>query len=204
MWVMSQGEKDTGSMGAENHVEFVKGIDPEKMTWKQKYALWVQKILERSQGKCSNCGGTHKVKVSMVVPREAGGRLSLDNGRVLCRACEMAADVVSKTPNGEAKRPVNFWVSRRLFKKIKALNGFSSNGALVRYLMQKYVSDANRFDDLSSWQDQGTDVKVNVWVDNEIYERFKAIVGKRGSTVTDALKSLIRMYEEEAEPLVRS
>jgi hypothetical protein len=191
------------ALGADEHVEFLRGIDPSKMTWKQKYALWVQKILERCQGKCSNCGGEHKVRVRMVVPREAGGKLSLENGRVLCRACEMAAEVVAKTGNGEAKRPVNFWVSRRLFKKIKALNGFTSNGALVRYLMQKYVMDADRFDDLESWQDTGCDVKVNVWVDNDIYETFKAIVGKRGSTVTDALKSLIRMYEDEAEPLVR-
>jgi hypothetical protein len=197
------GDDSTIAAGVEEHVEFLKGLDPNKMTWKQKYALWVQKILERCRGKCSNCGGEHKVRVTMVVPREAGGKLSVENGRVLCRACEMAADVVAKSPNGEAKRPVNFWVSQRLFKKIKTLNGFTSNGALVRYLMQKYVMDSDRFDDLENWQDQGTDVKVNVWVDNDIYESFKAIVNTRGSTVTDALKSLIRMYEEEAEPLVR-
>ena len=46
-------------------------------------------------------------------------------------------------------------------------------------------------------------MKINVWVDNEVYATFKTVVNDRGVTVTDALKALIRMYEEEAEPLVR-
>jgi len=189
-------------LGEEEHIEYIKGIDPDKMTPEQKQALWEQKVLERSQDKCNNCGGQHKLRVQMIVPVGASGQLSVENGVVLCRACEMAAEVVSRAPNGSAERPVNFWVSRRLFKKVKSLNGFTSTGSLVRYLMKKYVLDPDRFDDLESWQDKGTEVKVNVWVENDTYETFKAVVNRRGATVTDALKSLIRMYEEEAETLL--
>jgi hypothetical protein len=183
--------------------EVVEGLDPENMTHEQKVALWEQRILERAKDKCSNCGSTHKVRVKPIVPIEAGGQLSMDNGTTLCRACEMAADVISSSPSGSAQRPVNFWVSRRLYDKVKALNGFKSTGSLIRFLMSKYVRDSSRFDDLAQWQEDGSDLKINVWVDQEVYGVFKGMVNKDGLTVTDALKALIRMYEEEAEPLVR-
>jgi len=195
---------DNGSENQDVHVEFVKGLDPGKMTDAQKYALWEQKVLERAKDKCSNCGSTHKTRVKMIVPAEVGGQLSFENSSVLCRACEMAADVAGRSATGSAERPVNFWVSRRLYNKIKELNGFSSTGSLVRYLMSKYVTDQSRFDDLAQWQDEGSDLKINIWVDRSIYETFKTTVNAEGMTVTDALKALIRMYEDEAEPLVRA
>lgn len=164
---------------------------------------WEAMVLERANGKCSNCGSTHKVRVMMIVPEEAGGQLLLANGTTLCRACEIAAEVVVRSSPGGAERPVNFWVSRRLYDKIKSLNGFKSTGSLIRFLMGKFVTDTGRFDDLLEWQEDGSDVKINVWVDRKIYETFKELVMTRGLTVTDALKALIRMYEEESEPLVR-
>jgi hypothetical protein len=167
------------------------------------YGLWEAAILERARDKCSNCGSTHKVRVCMIVPLEAGGKLLLENGTTLCRACEMAAEVVTRASPGGAERPVNFWVSRRLYDKIKALNGFTSTGSLVRFLMGKFVTDAERFDDLAQWQENGSDVKINVWVDRKIYETFKTTVSDRGMTVTDALKALIRVYEEETDPRVK-
>lgn len=189
--------------GEKVDAEIVPGLDPENMTPEQKYALWEQKILERANDKCANCGSTHKVRVKMTVPLGAGGQLSMENGTTLCRACEMAADVVAASASGSAQRPVNFWVSRRLYDKIKSLNGFKSTGSLIRFLMSKYVTDSKRFDDLSQWQEEGTDVKINVWVDKGVYGSFKTMVNDNGLTVTDALKALVRMYEEEAEPLVR-
>lgn len=186
----------------EQSVEIVPGLDPENLTDAQKYAFWEQKILERANDKCSNCGSTHKVRVKPVVPIEVGGKLSAENGTTLCRACEMAADVVASSSAGAAQRPVNFWVSRRLYDKIKSLNGFKSTGSLIRFLMSKYVVDAARFDDLGQWQEDGTDVKINVWVDKGVYGTFKTLVNDNGLTVTDALKALVRMYEEETEPLV--
>lgn len=183
--------------------EIVAGPDFNSMTVEQKRAFWEIKILDRASGKCGNCGSTHRVKVKMIVPVEAGGQFALENGTTICRSCEIATDVVGQSTPGRAERPVNFWVSRRLFDKTKAMNGFSSKGALVRFLMNKFVSVPDRFDDLHLWQEDGTDVKINVWVDRKIYDTFKDLVNARGLTVTDALKALLRMYEEEAEPLVR-
>lgn len=191
-------------MGNEDDAaEIVEGPDFNAMTVSQKRALWEIKVLDRASGKCGNCGSTHRVKVKMIVPLEAAGQFTLENGTTICRSCEIATDVVGQSTPGRAERPVNFWVSRRLFDKTTTMNGFSSKGALVRFLMNKFVSVPDRFDDLHLWQEDGTDVKINVWVDRKIYDTFKELVNKRGLTVTDALKALLRMYEEEAEPLVR-
>lgn len=118
----------------------------------------------------------------------------------------MASDAVTNRSTGDDQRLVNFWVSRALFDRIKSgletYRGFNSMGSLVRYLMAKYVEDDTRFDDLDLYQDEGADVKVNVWVDRDRYNTFKVLLDKRGLTVTDAIKSLIRMYEEGSEPLI--
>jgi hypothetical protein len=45
-------------------------------------------------------------------------------------------------------------------------------------------------------------VKLNVWVDRDRYDQFQAMLQNRGVTVTDGLKSLIRMYELEAGAVV--
>jgi hypothetical protein len=187
----------------EARVEFIKGFDPDKLSDEQKLHLFEQALLERAKDLCSNCGSDHKVQARMIVPLEAGGKFSFDNGTTLCRACEMASSVVKRSPTGAAQRPVNFWVSRRMYDKVKLLNGFNSTGSLVRFLMSKFVAHDDQFDDLNLWQETGSDMKINVWVDKEIYTAFKTLVNERGMTVTDSFKALIRMYEEEAEPLVQ-
>jgi hypothetical protein len=70
-------------------------------------------------------------------------------------------------------------------------------------MMHKYVTDEARFDDLEQYQDSGADVKINVWVDVDIYATFKELMEKRGSTVTDGIKSLVLTYETQAEPKVQ-
>jgi len=191
------------ALNTESRIEFVAGFDPDKMSDTQKLALFEQVLLERAKDRCSNCGSTHKVKARMIVPLDAGGKFSFDNGTTLCRACEMAAAVVSLSTKGDAKRPVNFWVSHRMYDKVKKLNGFNSTGSLVRFLMEKFVEGASQFDDLHLWQEEGTDMKINVWVDKDMYETFKEMVNDRGMTVTDTFKALIRMYEEEASILIK-
>ena len=191
------------ALNAEHRIEFIKGFDPDKLTDQQKMHLFEQAVLERAKDKCANCGSSHKVKARMIVPREAGGKFSFDNGTTLCRACEMASSVVSRSAKGASRRPINFWVSHRMYEKVKKLNGFNSTGSLVRFLMSKFVEGPNQFDDLHLWQEDGTDMKINVWVPASTYETFKDMVNERGMTVTDSFKALIRMYEEEAEPLVR-
>lgn len=70
--------------------------------------------------------------------------------------------------------------------------------SLVRYLIASYVSDAPRFDDLDKYQEgEDTEVKVNVWVPIEQYEVFKILVAEKNLTVTDAVKSLIGLFDAE-------
>lgn len=163
---------------------------------------WWKEVLHQYQNHCVNCGGTDRLKVHMVVPLEAGGRLEVENGTVLCRTCEMAKDAVEREARGSERRPVNFWVSRKLYTRIdealRTRNGFVSIGSLVRYLMTKYVTDPERFDDIERYQDFGAaEVKLNVWVDTDTYETFREVLGQQRTTVTDALKALILLYDEE-------
>lgn len=183
----------------EEEIEKLTGEESEERLWEK--AVW-----ERNRSRCSNCGALERLRVKMIVPPEAGGQMVPFNGALLCRSCDMASDSYSKSSKGENQRLVNFWVSSGLFDRLKrgleTHNGFNSMGSLVRYLMAKYVEDEGRFDDLELYQDEGADSKVNVWVDKDRYNTFKALLDKRGMTVTDAIKSLIRMYEEGAEPLI--
>lgn len=115
----------------------------------------------------------------------------------------MAAEASKKDSKANDQRLVNFWVSRRLFDRIQdglqTYKAFNSMGSLVRYLISKYIEDESRFDDLELYQDEGADSKLNVWVERDRYDTFKILLDQRGMTVTDAIKSLIRMYEEQSE-----
>jgi len=160
-------------------------------------------IWEKYKSHCGNCGGQHKLKVKLVVPIEAGGREVESNAILICRACEMAADTAAPLP-GEAgeRRIINFWVSRHLHNRMTngmaTSRGLKSLSQLVRYLMSSYVTDVARFDDLDRYQDgSSNDVKVNVWVPMDQYETFKRLVNDRGMSVTNAVKSLIQMFDEE-------
>lgn len=170
---------------------------------------WTSRVWEACGGICSNCGSKERLKVRMIVPREAGGKEAVSNGILLCRTCELAREISMKVPqpaSGERTRPINFFVSKDLHRKLKnglaADYGFRSVSALVRYLMSKYVRDAEQFDDLKWYQQGGSDVKVNVWVDRDMYDRFREITTRSGVTVTETLRGLIRMYEAEARRIV--
>ena len=166
-----------------------------------------KKVWTRAAGHCESCGNPDRLKIVMYVP----DRFVETNAIVLCRTCELSAELAHRD-NGPASgadtRPINFWVSSKLHARLtnglSKKYGFKSIASLVRYLMTKYVSDAPRFDDVAQWQDSGTDVKVNVWVPRDTYESFKTIADKNGLTVTDALKGLIRMYEQEVQAVIES
>lgn len=185
-----------------DELEVVRGIEEPEETW-------VTQVFERAQNQCSNCGGTDRLKAKLIVPESAGGQKIASNGFLICRPCEMASEIVSRSASpasGSSTRPINFWMSRGLYGKVtnglSRRHGFRSVSSLVRFLMSKYVSDADRFDDVSQYQDEGSDVKVNVWVPRDTYETFKSLVDRNGMTVTSTLKGLIRMYEDQADRVV--
>lgn len=177
-------------------------------TAEQRQEAWATRVWDACGGKCSNCGSKDRLKVEMIVPSDAGGQEVVSNGTLLCRTCELAREISARTSfpaSGERTRPINFFVSQDLHSKLKnglgENYGFRSVSALVRFLMAQFVADADRFDDLTLYQDGGSDVKINVWVDREMYDTFKAITDRNGMTVTDTLKGLIRMYEAETRRL---
>jgi hypothetical protein len=163
---------------------------------------WAGMVLDAHQWRCANCGGTDRIRVHMVVPESAGGKLVPSNGTVLCRTCEFARDAVVRHSEPLQQRPINFWVSRplhsRIHEHIRPRNGTNSLGSLVRYLIQKFIADPDRFDDLERYQDTGKkDVKINVWVNADDYVKFKLLLDQRRMTVTDAVKALLQVYDEE-------
>lgn len=188
-------------MGSDDEIDNLVGTPPsfEQIVW------------QKHKNICGNCGGQHKLRVKMIVPEEAGGQKIESNGVLICRACELALDSAARLSDSAAqRRPVNFWVSRRLYDRMMTMidrkdettgervrGDHRSMGALVRYLMMTYVKDPNRFDDLGSYQDSASgDVKINVWIPTDHYETFKKCVNDRGNTVTDAVKSLVQLYDE--------
>jgi|WetSurMetagenome_2_1015567.scaffolds.fasta_scaffold19125_3 hypothetical protein len=171
---------------------------------------WATQVFEACRGRCSNCGSDDRLRVEMIVPETAGGRKLVSNGTLLCRTCTLAREIGERRPypaSGEHTRPINFFVSRGLHNKLgnglATDNGFRSVSSLVRFLMTRFVGDPDRFDDLEMFQDPGSDVKINVWVDRDIYDRFKAIADRMGMTVTDALKGLIKLYEVQTESVMQ-
>jgi hypothetical protein len=161
--------------------------------------FWHQAVLESFHGKCASCGSDHKVSPRLVISEALGGKKTLSNSTLWCRACEMVADTFPKKGE-EDRRIVNIWVSRSLYDRLhrsKEAGHIASVGSLVRSLIEGYVSNEARYDDLAQYQDEGTDVRLNVWVDQALYGKFKDVTDRNGLTVTSALKSLFCMYESE-------
>lgn len=174
-------------------------------------ALIIQNVWERCQNRCSNCGfpDSAKLKLVFVVPERAGGLFIASNLTLLCRACEMATEALDRNPpvsrDSAGSRLVNFYMSRQLYDRIDrgilVHQGFDSKGALFRYLMVKFNENPDRFRDMDMWQDSGDNkIKISIWCDHAIYEVFKEKVFALQKTVTDALISLVMLYEAEAEP----
>jgi len=171
---------------------------------------WATLVWEAHRGKCSNCGSDDRVRAELIIPEAAGGRKLVSNGTLLCRTCSMARVIVDRHPHpvsGDRTRPINFFVSRPLYDKLRngllQSSGCRSVSSLLRDLMTCFMVNPDRYDDLELYQDPGSDVKVNVWVDRDLYDRFREIVDRRGMTVTDTLKGMIKLYEVQAEGAMR-
>ena len=162
---------------------------------------WTDKVLERDQRSCINCGRSKKVAVCFIVPIEAGGKLRISNGATVCRQCRLAAESVRVLPTRiDNKTPINFLISGVLHKAVYAYvhNGsrFGSVSALLRAMIASFITHPELYEDLEQWQDDGSDVKVNGWVDGHQYEVFKSMCQDRGITYTDSLKSLLLVAVE--------
>jgi len=170
------------------------------LTEHQKRVLWREAVLDRYKNCCANCGGPDHLIVDMLVPEAAGGQLVVNNGVTICRTCQVAAKAADKAAEtGTVKRrPVNVWISRALYTRLTAdielAAGFRSMGSLVRYMMDRVVAHPDLFEDLVNYQDEGMDVKINVWVEPSSYEAFKNVLADKRLSVTDAVKGLFCMY----------
>ena len=166
---------------------------------------WKEKILERDGSKCVNCEKKTRIAVCFIVPPEAGGHLRTANGVVICRDCRISSESARVLPARiENKAPINFFVSRNLHTHVDGFvhdgSKFGSVSALVRKMIHSFITEQDLYEDLAQWQDRGSEVRINGWVDGSQYEAFKAICSERGMSYTDALKGLLLVAIEGYEP----
>lgn len=159
---------------------------------------WKNDVLARDGGACCNCGSKLKVAACFIVPPEVGGKVKPSNGVTLCRECRISAESARVLPQRiDNKTPINFLISKRLHESVDSYvhNGsnFGSISALVRRMISSFITEAELYEDMSQWQDNGSEVKVNGWVDGTQYDVFKRMCQERGISYTDALKSLLLM-----------
>jgi hypothetical protein len=166
---------------------------------------WTSQVFDHFKDKCGSCGSQDHLKAKLIVPESAGGAKTLGNSVLLCRVCDLASEIMSREKvkaSGENTRPINFWIARSLHNALRnGLShnyGFNSVASVVRFLMGRYLEAPDQFQDVELYVDRSTEVKVNVWVPYDMYEKFKTSVTGRGLTVTDSLRGLLRMYEAEA------
>lgn len=177
-------------------------------TQEDKIRIWRNEVWDAHKGCCAGCGGDEHVVVLMTIPLEAGGKLVSENGTTVCRVCQVATKAIEKASEGKPnRRPINIWVSKGLYERLNTSldsgRGFRSMGSLVRFMMGLVATEPSRFQDLDLYQDPGTDVKINLWVERPVYDSFKGVLADMGMTVTGAIKGLLLMYVSEAEPAFR-
>ncbi len=165
---------------------------------------WKDRVLERDSSKCVNCERDKRIAVCFIVPPEAGGHLRVSNGVVVCRECRIASESARVLPARiENKAPINFFVSQKLHAYVRGYvhNGskFGSISALVRRMIYSFITEPDLYEDLAQWQDRGSEVRINGWVDGSQYGAFKEICSGMGMTYTDALKGLLLVAVEGYE-----
>lgn len=159
---------------------------------------WKRKVLERDENRCVNCEKKERVAACFIIPPESGGTLKVSNGATICRDCRISAEGARVLPlRIDNKTPINFLISRPLHNAIDKLvhedSNFGSKAALVRSLISSFITEPQLYEDVDRWQDPGSDVKVNGWVDGAQYEVFKRLCQDRGMSYTDVLKGLLLM-----------
>lgn len=177
-------------------------LTPEAVT-----AKWRRAVLERHGERCVGCGAREHLSVELVVPEDAGGKQTIENGTVVCRGCLFTRAARAHKRQETTDTVVNFYISAemydRIYQHLDTHREFSSFGKLLRFLMQQYVDDTSRalYGDLrvDARVSSPMDAKVNAWVASDLHERFKALVKERGQTVTDTARALLVLYLEILE-----
>ena len=180
-------------------------ISPGQMSDVEDLHEWKEKVIARDDGRCVNCESDQRVAACFIVPPDVGGKLRTKNGVTICRNCRIAAESSRTLPQRiDNKTPINFLISTKLHKTVKAYatNGskFGSVSALLRAMVTSFITQPEMYVDLQSWQDRGSEVKVNGWVNGAQYELFKSMCQERGISYTDALKGLLLVAVEGYEP----
>lgn len=157
---------------------------------------WKTAVLTRDSNQCVNCGSDDKVAACFVIPSEVGGNVKLSNGVTVCRDCRISAESSRVLPQRiDNKTPINFLISSNLHSIVNQYvhNGsnFGSVSALMRSMISSYICEPEIYEDLQSWQDNGSDVKITGWVDGVQYHEFKRLCKNKGISYTDALKALL-------------
>lgn len=168
---------------------------------------WKQAVLGRDE-ECVNCASPSKLAACFVVPPEVGGHLKVSNGVTVCRDCRLKADSARVLPHRiDNKTPVNFLMSQALHQVVHKYvhdgSRFGTVSALMRAMIASFITQPELYEDLSNWQDAGSAVKVNGWVDGAQYEVFKGMCRERGLSYTDALKALLLVAIDGYEPTDR-
>ena len=150
----------------------------------------------RVDGRCVNCGTAEFLSYRQIVPEALGGTDTDSNYVLLCRACEISAAFDTKK-SGNC-RPVTVYLSRQLFEMVirtpVICRGSASLSSLARKLVAAYIASPERYSNVMMYQDRGTDVRTNLWLDHAVYKRFKETTYVNGATVSDALSCLLYHY----------
>lgn len=165
---------------------------------------WKEAVLARDEC-CVNCTSPSKLAACFIVPPEVGGHIRVSNGVTVCRECRLRADSARVLPHRiDNKTPVNFLMSQSLHQVVHKYvhNGsrFGTVSALMRTMISSFITQPELYEDLQNWQDDGSAVKVNGWVDGAQYEVFKSMCRDRGLSYTDALKALLLVAIDDYEP----
>ena len=158
---------------------------------------WKREVLARDNNTCVNCDRARHTAACFIVPPEVGGRIRPSNGVTVCRDCRILAEGSRVLPQRiDNKTAINFLISPMLHKSVEEYAGKSNFGnisSLVRHMISAFITSPELFDDISLYQDDGSSIKINGWVDGNSYDVFKRMCGERNISFTDCFKALLMM-----------
>lgn len=188
---------------SDSKIPKVKFTEPERAPYLVKpdmllEATWVTEVFQRFNNKCGNCGATERLTVRMIVPLEVGGQEVATNGVLLCRICDIVSGLTPKPGAVSFSRPFNFYVSQSLFEFITERGKVNRGVAdFLRQMIDTYLGDPLRYDDILQYQDSDSAVKINFHLPSEQFDRLRAHAVAMGSNVTEVLRGLLLWLQDQ-------